>query len=143
RVFTELLPDGTPLNWGGTFIGDGHDRLVALVQEMGLETCRQYTKGDNLLFLDGKLHRYAGNVPRINPLALVDFGLAAKMLEWMAGEVPIDAPGTPPGPTNTTGKPSAPGSDRAGTRRPARRNNSSGPRSPNSSCRTRPRCRCC
>jgi monoamine oxidase len=43
RVFTEVLADGTPLNWGGTFIGDGHDRLYALVREMGLETCRQYT----------------------------------------------------------------------------------------------------
>src|SRR5947209_721884 len=92
RVFTEVLPDGTPLNWGGTFVGEGHDRLYALVKEMGLETCRQYTKGDNLLFQGGKRHRYAGNVPRINPLALVDFGLAAKTLEWMAGAVPADAP---------------------------------------------------
>ncbi len=92
RVFTEVLPDGTPLNWGGTFIGEGHDRLYALVKEMGLQTCRQYTKGDNLLFLDGKRHRYAGNVPRINPLALVDFGLAAKTLEWMAGAVSVESP---------------------------------------------------
>jgi monoamine oxidase len=27
RVFTEVLPDGTPLIWGGTLIGAGHDRL--------------------------------------------------------------------------------------------------------------------
>src|SRR2546429_4927461 len=52
---TLFRSDGTPLNWGGTFIGDGHDRLYALVKDMGLETCRQYTKGDNLLFLDGQL----------------------------------------------------------------------------------------
>jgi monoamine oxidase len=92
RVFTEVLPDGTPLNWGGTFIGDGHERLYALVKEMGLETCRQYTKGDNLLFLGGKVHRYAGNTPRVNPLALIDFGLAVRMLEWMASVVPVEAP---------------------------------------------------
>jgi monoamine oxidase len=84
-------------------------------RKWGLETCRQYTAGDNLLFLDGKRHRYAGNVPRINPIALVDFALAVKTLEWLAGEVPIDAPGTPPGPTSTTRRPSAPGSSRGGT----------------------------
>jgi len=92
RVYTQILRDGTPINWGGTFIGEGHDRLYALVEEMGMETCRQYTEGDNLLFVNGKTHRYAGGTPRINPISLVDFALAAKMLEWMASEVPIDAP---------------------------------------------------
>jgi monoamine oxidase len=92
RVYTEILKDGTPLNWGGTFIGLGHDRMYALAKELGLVTYRQYVKGDNLLILDGKLHRYGGTIPHVNPLALVDVGLAIKMLEWMAGHVPIDAP---------------------------------------------------
>jgi monoamine oxidase len=92
RVWTEHLPDGTALNWGGTFIGAGHERLYSLCKELGIETYRQYTRGDNLLFLDGKTHRYAGNLPCLNPLALIDMGLAVKMLEWMASEVPLDAP---------------------------------------------------
>lgn len=92
RVFTEQLPDGTPINWGGTFIGDGHDRIYALARELGAETYRQYIKGDNLLLLDGKVHRYSGTIPRVNPLVLVDMGLAVQMLNWMAKSVPLDAP---------------------------------------------------
>jgi monoamine oxidase len=92
RVWTERLPDGTALNWGGTFIGEGHERMSSLCKELGLEIHRQYTQGDNLLFVDGKTYRSAGTAPRINPIALVDMGLAVKMLEWMAGEVPLDSP---------------------------------------------------
>jgi monoamine oxidase len=92
RVWTEHLPDGTALNWGGTCIGDGHDRLYSLCKELGVEIYRQYTRGDNLLFLDGKTHRYAGTFPRVNPIALIDMGLAVKMLEWMASGVTLDSP---------------------------------------------------
>src|SRR5262245_47178305 len=67
RVWTEHLPDGTALNWGGTFIGEGHERMYALCKELGVEIYRQYTKGDNLLFLFGKTYRYSGTLPRVNP----------------------------------------------------------------------------
>lgn len=92
KVFTQVLPDGTYINMGGTWLGEGHDRMYALVKELGLETVRQYVQGDNVMILDGKVHRYPGMLPRINPLALVDVGLAMQMLNWMAGHVPIDAP---------------------------------------------------
>src|SRR5262249_43352630 len=92
KVYTEILPDGTPINMGGTWLGAGHDRMNALAREMGVETYRQYVQGDNLLLLSGQLHRYSGTLPRINPLALVDVGLAMKTLDWMAGHVPLDAP---------------------------------------------------
>lgn len=92
RVYTEILPDGTPLNWGGTFIGDGHERLYALIKEMQLETCEQYTEGKNLLFLNGKKYQYAKGIPGINILGLIDYGLAVKKFEKMANKVPIANP---------------------------------------------------
>lgn len=92
KVFTQTLPDGTAINMGGTWIGEGHTRLYELVREFGVEIYRQYVQGDNLMVLDGKVHRYSGNMPRLNPLALVDVGLAMKMLDWMADSVPLDAP---------------------------------------------------
>jgi len=92
KVFTQVLPDGTPINMGGTWLGEGHERMLALARELGIETYRQYVHGDNLMILDGKVHRYSGTLPRINPLALIDVGLAMQMLDWMAGHVPLDAP---------------------------------------------------
>lgn len=92
RVYTHVLPDGTPINRGGTWLGAGHDRMNALVKELDIETYPQYVKGDNLMILNGKTYRYSGTLPRINPLALLDVGLAIKMLDWMANQVPLDAP---------------------------------------------------
>jgi monoamine oxidase len=64
RVYNEHLPDGTPLSMGGTRIGAGHERLYALVKELGAEIHPQYVQGDNLFLLDDKAHRYSGTFPR-------------------------------------------------------------------------------
>lgn len=92
RVYTEVLKDGTPVNWGGTFIGAGHDRLYALAKELGCETYPSYANGDKLMLLDDKLRRFSGAIPRVNPFALVDLGLAIRTLNSMAKEVPLDDP---------------------------------------------------
>lgn len=92
RVYTHHLPDGTPINMGGTWIGAGHDRLYALVRELGAETYPQPVQGDSLFLLDGHVHRYGGTFPHVNPLALMDVGLGLKMLQWLADSVPLDAP---------------------------------------------------
>lgn len=92
KVFTKVLSDGTYINMGGTWLGEGHTRIHELAAEMGLETYRQYVDGDNILILDGKVVRYKGLIPKVNALALVDVGLAIQMLNWMASSVPLDAP---------------------------------------------------
>jgi monoamine oxidase len=59
---------------------------------MGLETYRQHTEGDNIITVDGKVSRYAGTIPKVNPLALADIGVAITRLDSMARSVPLDAP---------------------------------------------------
>jgi monoamine oxidase len=92
KVFTHVLPDGTRINMGGTWLGEGHTRIYALARELGLETYRQHVQGDSIIIIDGKVVRYAGTIARVNPVALIDVGLAIKMLDWMASQVPLDAP---------------------------------------------------
>lgn len=92
RVYSHILADGTIINRGGTWLGNGHERMYALVNEFGITTYPQYTTGDNLLILNGKTYRYSGKFPFINPVALVDVGLAMKRLNHMAKQVPLDAP---------------------------------------------------
>lgn len=92
KVNNHFLPEGTPISMGGTWLGGGHLRLHELVREMGLETYRQYTTGDNIIVVDGKVRRYAGTIPRVNPLALADLGIAVARLDAMARSVPLDAP---------------------------------------------------
>lgn len=92
RVYTEVLPDGTRVDWGGTFIGEGHDRIYALAKELNCETFPSQRNGDKLLILDGKMRRYSGAIPRVNPLALLDLGTAIQVLNAMSKSIPLDEP---------------------------------------------------
>lgn len=88
---------GEPLDVGGQWVGPGQEHVLALAAELGLETVRTHDVGDNLFFWRGKGVRYAGNIPRLNPVALLDFAQAQWRFERLARRVPLHAPWTAPG----------------------------------------------
>jgi monoamine oxidase len=76
--------EGQPVELGGTWIGEGHDEMYDLVEELGLKTFRTWNdEGSVLLQLGGKQSRLAsrkGATPKLNPFALAD--LAQGLLRW-------------------------------------------------------------
>jgi monoamine oxidase len=92
RVWTQHFEDGTPADFGGTFLGPGHDRVYALAREFGIKTYPTFVDGENVIMRDGKAHRYQGLIPAVDPLAIASFFLAIKRLDWLAQSVPPDAP---------------------------------------------------
>src|SRR5262245_25127128 len=74
--------EGHPIELGGTWLGEGHAEMYALVKELGLSTFRTWNdEGKVLVDLGGKQSRLAGKkgaVPKLNPIALADLaqGLA-------------------------------------------------------------------
>jgi monoamine oxidase len=92
RVWTKQTAGGVPIDMGGTFVGPMQDRLHALTKEMGVALHRTYVTGDTILATGGKVQRYRGDVPRINPVALASAGLVIARLDAMAKKVPVDAP---------------------------------------------------
>ncbi|MGQ9658000.1 MAG: flavin monoamine oxidase family protein, partial [Fimbriimonadales bacterium] len=68
------------------------DRAEALARELGLRLCPTYTEGESLALIGGRLQRYAGSVPKLGVMALLDFGSAVAKLDRMAKQVPLDAP---------------------------------------------------
>ena len=92
RSWNKTLPDGLVISVGGTWLGLRQDRMFALCEEVGLETYPQYHQGETVLQLDGKVQRYHGMAPKLNPLALAAIGLAFKRLERMAQRLPLEAP---------------------------------------------------
>src|SRR5438270_418164 len=97
RVWTQRSDGGVIVDMGGTFVGPMHDRLHALAKEMGVSTFATYTKGDSIIATGGKVRRYRGEVPRLNPFALLSAGQAIFRLDRMAKKVPLDAPWDAPG----------------------------------------------
>lgn len=93
RVFTDRLPDGTPVDLGGQWIGPGQNRMYALVAQHGVETYKTWGAGKNVLFYGGKRRTFRGTVPALpDPWALACLGLTWLRLDMLAKMIPLDAP---------------------------------------------------
>jgi len=76
--------EGAPIELGGTWLGDGHDEMYALVDELGLETFPTWNDAGQLkVDLGGKQSRmgsHKGATPKLNPFVLAD--LAQGLARW-------------------------------------------------------------
>jgi monoamine oxidase len=92
RLLNEEIGDGKVVEVGGQWVGPTQDRMAALAAEMGVETFPTWSQGENVLEHGGRLSRYRGTIPRLNPLALIDVEIAQRRLNQMARTVPLEAP---------------------------------------------------
>ncbi|HET8975766.1 MAG TPA: FAD-dependent oxidoreductase, partial [Solirubrobacterales bacterium] len=82
---------------GGQWVGPTQHVVMDLIRELGLETYPTHCEGKNLWEdAGGRLSRYTGTIPRMNPLVLADYGRADLKFKRMAKrvdpETPWDAP---------------------------------------------------
>ena len=92
RLLNEDIGDGKVVEVGGQWIGPTQDRMAALSEEMGVDTFPSYAVGENLNEWRGKLKRYSGTIPRINPLVLLDVDRAQRRVNRLSKDVPLDRP---------------------------------------------------
>jgi monoamine oxidase len=92
RVLNHELDGGKIVEVGGQWIGPTQDRLAALARELGVETFPTHVEGENVIEFRGRLRRYKGAIPRINPVVLVDVERAQRRLNRLARRVPLEAP---------------------------------------------------
>jgi len=96
RTLNLELEGGQAVEVGGQWVGPTQPRVLALCDELGLETFATYSEGRNVLELGGKRSTYRGTIPRISPLVLADVRRAQRRFERLARSVPADAPWTAP-----------------------------------------------
>lgn len=92
RMYSRRTSDGTLLDLGGQWIGPTQDRLLALVEELGLTTFPTYNEGKNIEFYQQERFEYEGALSMGDPLAMMESVEAMLELNLMAGEVPLDEP---------------------------------------------------
>jgi monoamine oxidase len=97
RTLNENLGDGEVIEVGGEWVGPTQTRLLALARELGVETFPTHIDGRNTLELKGRIRRYEGTIPRLNPAALLEIELASRKLDRMARRVNPSAPWDSPG----------------------------------------------
>lgn len=90
------LSDGTPVELGGQWLGEGHTRMHALCAELGLETFRTWNdEGDLLIELAGRRTRMAprkGAVPKVSPFVLADLAQGFARFERLARRIDLERP---------------------------------------------------
>jgi monoamine oxidase len=92
RVLNEDIGDGQVVEVGGQWIGPTQDRLAAVAREVEVDTFPTWSEGENVIEYAGRLRRYTGTIPSINPLVLLEFGRARHRLNRLARRVPLEAP---------------------------------------------------
>jgi monoamine oxidase len=107
RVLNEDIGGGNVVEVGAQWIGPTQDHLAALAVKLGVETFPTYGDGENVIEYGGRLRRYRGTIPRINPVVLLDVERAQRRLNRMARRVPLDAPWDAPDATVLDGQTAA------------------------------------
>ena len=92
RTLNHEIGDGKVVEVGGQWVGPTQHRMLAVAQEVGVETFPTYDVGENVIEWKGKLVRYQGAIPRINPAILADVAQAQFRLDRLARQVPLEAP---------------------------------------------------
>ena len=92
RLQNHYFANGDSVDVGGQWVGPGQKRMYRLIEALGAKTWPLYDTGYNQLHLAGKLRRYRGTIPRVNPVALADLGLVMARFEAMAKSLDPSAP---------------------------------------------------
>jgi len=94
RIWTYHLPDGSPVDRGGAWLGPKHDAMFGLARDMDVPTYKTWVQGSHLLIGGGRTRRYTGLIPKISPLAILTTVWAQVKLDRLARTLPLEAPWT-------------------------------------------------
>ncbi|WP_028932617.1 flavin monoamine oxidase family protein [Pseudonocardia spinosispora] len=89
-----FLSNGVPVEMGGQWVGPTQDAVLALIDELGLETFPSFDDGEALTVFDGTLVRYADETFGLPEESAKEITRLWEQLEVMASAVALDAPWT-------------------------------------------------
>jgi monoamine oxidase len=92
RTLSVVEDGGRLVEYGGQWVGPTQDRVLALIDELGLETFPQFTDGDNVQLTGGALLRYQGAIPTGDPVQAADLMDAMVELTSLAMTVDPERP---------------------------------------------------
>ena len=87
-----VLSNGVPVEMGGQWVGPTQDAVLALIDELGLETFASYDEGDAITVYDGENHRYADETFGLPAETLAEVGRLWLEIEQLAQSVDTSSP---------------------------------------------------
>ncbi len=92
RTLNRDIGHGEIVEIGGQWVGPTQDRVLALIDELGLKTFDTYIDGKSVYWRDGTRKLYEGPIPPAAGAALVEVLTTINDLNAKAATVPPDAP---------------------------------------------------
>ncbi len=92
RTLNRDIGKGEIVEIGGQWVGPTQDRVLALIDELGLQTFDTYVDGKSVYFRNGTRSLYEGTIPPADTPSLIDVLTTINDLNAMAATVPVDAP---------------------------------------------------
>ncbi len=96
RTLTEVIECGAIIDFGAAWIGPTQYHVWNWVKETNTETFDTYDTGKNILSYKNKISTYKGVIPKIDPISLIDLGLAINKINKLSKQIPIENPWTHP-----------------------------------------------
>ena len=96
RTLTEKVASGATLEMGAKWIGPTQHKVWEWVKETQTETYETYDEGKNILSFRQKISTYTGVIPKIDPLSLIDLGMAISKINKLANQIPVESPWSHP-----------------------------------------------
>lgn len=96
RILNQQTASGDVLEIGGQWVGPTQDRVLALIDDLGLDTFLSHDIGAYVDYRNGQRFTYEGRIPTSDPAGAAEAGVAIERLNMMAAEVPLEAPWTAP-----------------------------------------------
>ncbi len=92
RTLNKRLNKTEVVEIGGQWVGPGQDNVLGLIDDLGLETFKTWTEGENVYWRNGTRETYTGTIPPAGPAALGELAVTLARINQMAAQVPADAP---------------------------------------------------
>lgn len=92
RVLNHEIADGKVLEVGGQWVGPTQKALLGLAADVGVETYATHVEGESLIDYRGRVRRYRGTIPKLNPVVLLEVERVRRAINRDAAEVPLEAP---------------------------------------------------
>jgi monoamine oxidase len=87
RTHSVVEEGGRVIEYGGQWVGPTQDRVLAMIDELSLDTFTQYSDGSNQQLTGGSLLRYQGAIPTGDPVQAADLMEAMVELTMRAMEL--------------------------------------------------------
>jgi monoamine oxidase len=92
RVGGRTLIDEDGTDMGGGYFGPTQDRIMAVIDHLGLKMQKINTKGKTVQLLNGTVKHYDGIIPPVNLLGMLDLGAILKDMDLQVGLVDLVNP---------------------------------------------------